>query len=301
MKRFDVSKRIGGLVIVIITAAAFLAMGCDSTGESGAGGTSTPADPGTVAVSLSGATDLEGDLFGVFLYAHDEHSINTPARLLAVNTATIGASGNVDLVLKEDNGNFEPTQTTFVGAAGATYDMYIYTDSEDNGTEGGTDDYEPCTSLRAYHTVSFPQTVTIDGDQSVSVARATMTEYTGGTVTVELSNATAYDDKWFYYAIFLAGAVPGTDDALAWAEKKISGGVAQSAEDDLRARSDNGTFYAWHGTTYDLYAMIDMDGTGHSSGISTGDLLYQAEFTLDSGDTTNISTDAANYTPFTGF
>lgn len=279
-------------VIAAIGIVALLLGGCDSTGADSGG---SDADDGTVTVSLSGATDLTGDLFAVFLYAHDEHSIHTAGRLLAVNYATIGASGNVDLILKQDDGNWGPTGTNFVGTAGTTYDLYIYTDSEDDGTLEGTDDYEPATSFRSYRTVNYPRTVTIDGDQTVSVARDAMVDYTGGTVTVTLSDAGEHDGKMFFYGIFLSGADPGADDVVAYAEKMIAEGSADGTE--VRARFEEMVpWYAVDGTSYDLYAFIDMDESGHSDGPTDGDLAYQLTFTVN-GDTT-IPTTLADYEEF---
>jgi hypothetical protein len=300
MNRLDLWKRSGVLAIVMVAAAVFV-MGCAGAGAAGASddsGAAAGAENGTITVSLSGAADLDDDILAVYLYAHDEHSIHTADRLLAVNTATIGASGNVDLVLKEDDGDFAPTETTFVGTAGTTYDMYIYTDSQDDGELDGTDDYEPVTSYRAFRPASYPQTVTIDGDRNVSVARGDMVDFTGGTVIVELSDAPddpGHDTYWFYYAIYLSGATPGADDALAWAEKEIDvDGAATNEGTDLRARSEiQDPFYAVDGTSYDLYAIIDMDGSGHSDGITNGDLLYQLTLTED-GDKT-IQTQGDDY------
>ena len=113
-----------------------------------------------------------------------------------------------------------------------------------------------------------------------------------GTVTVTLSGAAEHNDNWFYYAIYLSGAVPGPDDPLAYAEKEIASGVADGTE--LRARSETtNPWYAVGGTSYDLYAIIDMDGSGHSDGITFGDLLYQQTFTQD-GDRT-IATNVDDY------
>lgn len=278
------------IVVLTVVVFALLFVGCDSTGAGGGGG-GDGANDGTVTVSLSGATDLDGDSFAVYLYAHDEHSIHAADRLLAVNHTTVGADGTASFTLKVDDGAFEPSLTDWVGSGGSQYDLYIYTDSQDDG-QGGADDSEPITSERAYRTTSYPQTVTIDGDQTVSVARDTMTAYTGGTVTVTLSNAAEHNGKWFYYGIFLSGAEPGADEAVAYAEKTIAEGSAAGTE--LRARFEEmDPWYAVDGTAYDLYAMIDMDGTGHSDGITDGDLLYQETFTQD-GDRT-IATSAENF------
>ena len=112
--------KLSHIVILTVVAFALVFTGCDSTGAGGGGGGGNDKEDGTVTVTLSEATDLDGDLFAAFLYAHNEHSLHTADQLLAVNKGTIdGTTGNVDLVLKEDDGNFEPTVTNFVGTAGA--------------------------------------------------------------------------------------------------------------------------------------------------------------------------------------
>jgi hypothetical protein len=294
--------KLSHIVILTLVAFALVFTGCDSAGAGGGGGggsddgtldsgtvTATVEDDDTVTVSLSGATDLEDDLFAVYLYSHDEHSIHTADRVLAVNYTNVGADGTASFTLKVDNGSFEPSSTDWVGTSGTTYDMYIYTDSQDDGAEG-TDDYEPATSERAFRAESYPMTVTINDGATTAQQ---MVAYAGGTVTVELSNAASYNGNWFYYGIFLGGAEPATNDALAWAEKTIAEGSAESENNDLRARFEGSMpFYAVDGTSYDVYAMIDMDGSGHSDGITDGDLLHQFTFTQNGSDTNTFSTDA---------
>jgi len=114
----------------------------------------------TVTLSNTGAANTH-TLF-VYVYAGGETDVNNPATVLATNNAVI-TGGTASVVMKEDNGNWDPT-----GTGGTTYDIYIYTDSDGNSDmEDGT----------VYITDPFPGTVTINGDQTIATDYADMGLY----------------------------------------------------------------------------------------------------------------------------
>jgi hypothetical protein len=113
-------------------------------------------------------------------------------------------------------------------------------------------------------------TVTIDGDQTVTIDYADMVDYTGGTVTVSISGAGAHEGRILTVAIFMKGVVPGASvEPLALNEGAIVGGEATLL---LHNVDQTATFYDIDGKEYDVYAFIDVDDNGEPS---TGDLSYK--------------------------
>jgi hypothetical protein len=125
-----------------------------------------------VTVTLSNAGGADSHTLFVYIYAEGETDVNNSAQVLATNNAVI-SDGTASVVLKEDDGNWEPTGTDWTGTDGTTYDIYIYTDSDgDSDMETGT----------VYMTDPFPGTVTIDGNQTVNIDFGDMVLYTPGPV-----------------------------------------------------------------------------------------------------------------------
>ena len=66
--------------------------------------------------------------------------------------------------------NWGSNGTIWTGTGGATYDIYIYTTLVDN---------EPDSDGSAKQTVTFPLTVTIDGNQTINIDYGDMITYVG--------------------------------------------------------------------------------------------------------------------------
>ena len=157
-------RRILNFVVLasLITATVGLGVTACNTGNG------TGATGGTVTITVSNGA--EGHYIYGYVYAEDEIDLNNPAKVLATNYAQI-TGGAASFVLKEDDGNWNPTLTEWTGNGGFCYDIYIYTDSDGNGDiEDGT----------VYVTDPFAGIVTIDGNQTVSMIFTDMVPYTPG-------------------------------------------------------------------------------------------------------------------------
>ena len=78
-------------------------------------------------------------------------------------------SGIAEIVLEESNGSGGSNKNKWTGIGGTTYDIYIYTSNNSNSPE----DYAP-----SKKEVPFPGTVTINGDQVITVDYGEMVPYT---------------------------------------------------------------------------------------------------------------------------
>jgi len=115
-------KKIFGMILVLLLALVFSS--CKPI---------TSLSEGTVTVGLSGAADVDGDYLYAYVYLKGESDPNNPDRVLACGAELI-ASSSASMVLKVDDGNFEPTLVDWVGPGGA-YDIYIYTDNDGKYTK----------------------------------------------------------------------------------------------------------------------------------------------------------------------
>jgi len=148
-----------GLAILVIGMVGLAVTACNTGGGTAAGS--------KVTVSLSNAAAVNDHYLYAYLYAENETDVNNPAALLATNSAQI-AGGSACFVLKADDGSWMPTATDWTGTEGLKYDVYIFTDSNGDadpvpGSDKATDPY--------------PQTVTINGDQTIEVDYTTMVDY----------------------------------------------------------------------------------------------------------------------------
>lgn len=153
-------RRIVLLLGVAIIACGMLLVGCDSSSE--ADGTST--------VALTNASAADGDSFVVYVYPSGETDVNNPGTVLATGNTKI-ASGAATVTVKVDNGSWQPTGTDWVGTGGTSYDFYIYTNDPN-------DPYaDPTSYANSKMTDPMPVSVTVDGNQTLSVDYAAMVPY----------------------------------------------------------------------------------------------------------------------------
>ena len=150
---------------MIFVVTLIIAVGLGVTACNTGGG----AADGTVTVNLSNAADANGHYLFVYVYAEGETDVNNPAAVLATNNVQI-ADGTASVVLKLDDGSWMPTGTDWTGTGGVTYDIYIYTDSDGDSNP----DTGPGTAKK---TVTFPQVLTIDGDETVATDYTSMVDY----------------------------------------------------------------------------------------------------------------------------
>ena len=161
--------------ILVLAAISTVLTSCDLflDGNDGSNGSETSDDPepGTLTVNLTNAATANGHDLWAYVYADGETDVNTASTVIATNYAEI-VSGAAAFVLEEDDGSWAPNGTEWTGEAGASYDVYIYTDV------GG--DNNPIGDADAKQTDPMPVLVTIDGDQLIEVDYLDMVEYTFG-------------------------------------------------------------------------------------------------------------------------
>lgn len=281
----------GAMVGILLSATIIAQTGCESAGAE-EGGTTTPADPadGHLTVSITGADTIAGEVFYAYLFAAGECSIYTETALLAVNHGAIATDGGVSFILEEDDGQWEPNGTDWQGSGGMSYDLYLYTDNNNDG------DWEPATSSSSYRHTDYPVEITLDGDHSVDLDFANMVDFTGGTLTVTVENAAAENGKEMFFGVFVSGANPEADESISWGGEVVGASTSGEAT-DLAVQDDSDTpWYGVDGQQYDLYVMIDQDSSG-SEGPTTGDLFYQETYTQN-GDRSVVLDRATDFTPF---
>lgn len=245
------------IVLVAICIAALLAGGCDSTGA-GSDGNGDPVQDGTVTVSLSGASAIDGQHLWGWLYAADEWNLDSGEKVLAGGTQPI-SGGSASFVLKQSDGNWGYTDAPWSGTGGSSYDLYIITASE-----GG----EPLETSRI--TADWPEKVTIDGDTSVELSYGTMVAYepTTGTLTVILTGAEARNGKIFAAGVWAEGGGPWESEAIAADVDTIASGTATVEIEPWE------TMVA--GTEYDVFMLILMEE--RAEGPEPGeDYVYQGQ------------------------
>jgi hypothetical protein len=91
-----------------------------------------------------------------------------------------------------------------------------------------------------------------------------------GIITVEITGAGTQDGEDFISAVLAAGANPYYDDAIGLNTTVIVSGTAQGVALDLDNWPTPFTFTG--GTMYDVYGLIDLDGSGNPT---VGDYLSQ--------------------------
>ena len=242
------------LLILFTVPAILFFIGCDEA-----------QNDGIVTINLSGASAAEGQSLYAFLYAENESDINNVEKCLAVNSAVI-SSGSASFVLEVNNGEWEGSGTNWLGTASTVYDLYIYTDGNDDGdNDPATRSGDPVPKAAS----SFPDTVTIAGDQTVSIVYTDMVDYEfvpqDGTVTVNLSGASSADGQTFSAYLYAAGEVDlnNAGKILAAKQAVISSGSAGFTLETAVNGSPNGT--VWVGTastSYDVYIYTDANADG---------------------------------------
>lgn len=268
----------------------FLVGACDDA-DSGSDGGVTAASDGCITVSLDGASAIDTDVFYAFAFPAGEKSIYNVEKIVAVNYATI-TGGSASFTLKCDDGDSGPTTTDWVGDGGASYDLYVYTDGDDDGdeqpaTHGGSDP--------AYRLANYPTTCTIDGDQTINVAFGEMVEYTGGTLEIEVTGGANGTDVMFF-GVFRDGAIPGVDEPVGFCEDQQFAAGTPTSTGAIQAISDEETdpdtvWYGVDGTTYDVYVFVDLGGVngGSNDGPNSGDKYYQFEYTQNGDESRTLA------------
>ncbi len=244
--------------------------------------------PGTITVTLTGASAAEGDYFYVLAYETGEWRIDMPAYVRGAGQAAI-ASGSATFVLKDSiDGDWMPVGETWNADAGAVYDIYGYLLSSSAGDMVSVLDPWPLT-LAA-----------IDGDKSVNIDFTDLQSYvpTSGTLTLTISGATDYAGKTLYIGVLNPGDDPLTVEPIADGSATIaSDGTAEILAVTVPT---GGT---WSGTgddEYDVYAFIDMNGNGESGGPDVGDMVYDpAPVTYWQYGDKEMPTEASDYEPYT--
>lgn len=156
-------KFVYGIYVVVLVGISLMTS-CQN-------GTSS-ADPGTLDITVesidSGVVALGTAMFGVYVYEHDSDDIYDPANCLALNEITIGTETE-NVRLKVNDGSFNPTAEDWIGSSGwGKYDLYILIDLN------GTHDLEEGIGER---TNGYPSTVNIDGETSLVINYADLTEW----------------------------------------------------------------------------------------------------------------------------
>ncbi len=154
-------RRTGLFFVVLVGLSVLFFSGCKLPGV----------PVGTVIVNLTGAGAAPaGDYLYAYIYAEGEEDTDEayPENVLATMKVEI-ISGSATSLLYVDDGAFGPTGTVWSGTDGTTYDIYIYTSDNSNSPE----DYTPSKKEEP-----FPGTVTINGNQIITVDYGEMAPYT---------------------------------------------------------------------------------------------------------------------------
>ncbi len=246
------------LNVLMLAALSFglLAL-LSSCPENGVGPT---AEDGTITVRVTGAGDHNGKAFFCVAGAAGV-DLNDPSNFLGETAGDVIASGTVESTI-----NDLATKTTpVIFTGGESYDLggFIDVDGSDLPTNG---DY----------IIDVVKTVVVDGNMVVEfVYPDDFTEVTGmppedGTITVGVIGAGDHNGENFLLAVFAAGADPEVDDPIGWNTAVIVSGMAQGVVLDPENLPAPFTFTG--GTTYDVYGLIDLDG---STDLTIGDYVSQ--------------------------
>jgi hypothetical protein len=121
-------------------------------------------------VILLNADSAQGHYLWATIYNENETDANNPAKVLATMFIQIDSYGYAKITLQESNGAWEPNGTKWLGEIGETYDIYVYTDSDD--------DNNPATGPTVGKIINpLPQTIFIKGKQSFEIDYNDMVDY----------------------------------------------------------------------------------------------------------------------------
>ncbi|TVQ26522.1 MAG: hypothetical protein EA383_05290 [Spirochaetaceae bacterium] len=200
---------------MILTAmlSALLVIGCDIA-ELGVGDADSQdgaiTQDGTVTVSLSNATSAPDDSrLAVFAYERGADP-DDQANLKAVAHEVITDGMVNNLVLKEPDGR-EPSDDDWVASGGVSYDMYIYTTTDDEYHDYVLDSESP-----SKITDPHPVAISIDGDHSLSFDYEN--DLIAPTLTVKVTGIPERDEdpfKYLYIFLYEEGVEPDEDNAIA--------------------------------------------------------------------------------------
>ncbi len=241
------------------TEYSFTVKTADTSGNTSAGQTikATPAAQTTGSVTVQ-ITNVTNDYYlWVFAYEEDEWNTDMNESVLATQNGGI-IGGSAEIVLHEGcDASWQPTGGEWAATVGNTYDLFIYTTTDE---AGGTADQQ-CT---------FPRQITVTGDETVSVDYGDMTPYNqeDGNLTVSVSGADEHNGTSLEIAVFAHEADPTSVPPLTHGSAAISGGTVSINAVALPAGGP------WTGngeTAYDVYIIIDVDGDSGPSSPNSGD------------------------------
>ena len=113
--------------------------------------------------------DILGHYLWATIYNENETDVNNPDKVVATMFTQIG-DAFPKITLQESNGNWEPNGTEWLGEIGKTYDIYVYTDSDD--------DNNPATGPTVGKIINpAPQTIFVIGKQSFEIDYNDMVDY----------------------------------------------------------------------------------------------------------------------------
>ena len=115
--------------------------------------------------------DITSHYLWATIYNENETDVNNPDKVVATMFIQITSVGGLaKITLQETDGNWEPNGTEWKGEIGKTYDIYVYTDSDD--------DNNPATGPTVGKIINpAPQTIFIKGYQSLFVVYEDMVDY----------------------------------------------------------------------------------------------------------------------------
>ncbi|MCK5760311.1 MAG: hypothetical protein KAH33_03400 [Candidatus Delongbacteria bacterium] len=124
----------------------------------------------TLPVTLDTDTiNISGHYLWATIYNENETDVNNPDKVVATMFTQI-QNRYPKVTLQESDGNWNPNGTEWKGEIGETYDIYVYTDSDD--------DNNPETGPTVGKIIDpAPQTVFIKGYQSFTVEYGDMIDY----------------------------------------------------------------------------------------------------------------------------
>jgi hypothetical protein len=112
--------------------------------------------------------DISSHYFWATILNENETDVNNPDKVVATMFTQMGTYNRI--TLQESDGNWEPNGTEWKGEIGKTYDIYVYTDSDD--------DNNPATGPTVGKIINpAPQTIFIKGYQSLLVEYKDMVDY----------------------------------------------------------------------------------------------------------------------------
>lgn len=248
------------LAVALLALFALWSFGsCDTVLGSDDDDDNGGAADGTATVSLSGASEVDGEHLWVWLYAGDEWNIDSPETVLAAGSQEI-SGGTASFVLKESDENWGYTSDEWSGTGGNSYDLYIMTAPEDG---------EPTETSKI--AAEYPLEVTIDGNESVEVAYSTMAAYepTTGTLTVTLEGAEEQNGELLTVGVWPKGDHPAEDEPLAHGSTAIDSGTATVSIEPWDSPAQEA------GTEYGVFIFITLEDRGDNGPAPGTDYVYK--------------------------